>query len=68
MHDLLQAAQCNRTSFVVAHRLSTIRNADQILVIDHGEIVERGTHSELMEKKGFNFNLQNTQSRSGMPL
>jgi ABC-type multidrug transport system fused ATPase/permease subunit len=37
-----------RTSFVIAHRLSTIRSADQILVLDHGRIVERGTHSELM--------------------
>jgi ABC-type multidrug transport system fused ATPase/permease subunit len=39
----------NRTSFVIAHRLSTIRNADQILVLEHGEIKERGTHSELLQ-------------------
>ena len=41
-----------RTSFVIAHRLSTIRQADVILVIDHGKIVEQGTHEELMKKKG----------------
>ena len=39
----------NRTVLVIAHRLSTIQHADQILVVDNGEIVERGTHSELME-------------------
>ena len=42
-----------RTSFVIAHRLSTIRSADLILVIDGGEIVERGTHKELLDKRGF---------------
>ena len=41
-----------RTSFVVAHRLSTIRHADVILVVDDGKIVERGTHDELMEQGG----------------
>ena len=43
----------NRTSFIIAHRLSTIRNADLILVMDEGDIVEQGTHDELLEKKGF---------------
>ena len=42
----------NRTSFVIAHRLNTIRNADQILVMHHGEIIERGTHPELLDLKG----------------
>ncbi len=42
-----------RTSFVIAHRLSTIRDAGQVLVIDNGEIVEKGTHRELLEKRGF---------------
>ena len=46
-----------RTSFVIAHRLSTIRKSDLILVIDHGEIIERGTHSELMKKRGFYYRL-----------
>ena len=50
-----------RTSFVVAHRLSTIRRADLILVMDAGHIVERGTHAELLEKGGFYANLYNSQ-------
>lgn len=43
----------NKTCFVIAHRLSTIQNADEILVVNHGEIVEQGTHAELMERQGF---------------
>lgn len=50
-----------RTSFVVAHRLSTIRRADLILVMDSGRIVERGTHAELLEKGGFYAKLHNSQ-------
>jgi len=50
-----------RTSFVIAHRLSTIRGADQILVINDGEIVERGTHEELMAAEGFYYNLHMSQ-------
>lgn len=50
-----------RTSFVVAHRLSTIRRADLILVMDSGRVVERGTHTELLEKGGFYANLYNSQ-------
>jgi len=42
----------NRTSFVIAHRLSTIRRADQILVVRHGQIIERGTHEELLATNG----------------
>jgi len=51
----------NRTSFVIAHRLSTIRNADLILVMNHGDIVEQGTHTELLEKGGFYAELYNSQ-------
>ncbi len=61
----IQSAMLNlmkgRTSFVIAHRLSTIRNADMILVINNGEIVERGTHEELLRKRGFYYNLYMSQ-------
>lgn len=50
-----------RTSFVVAHRLSTIRTADTILVMNAGQIVEQGTHGELLEKRGFYYKLYNSQ-------
>ena len=62
---LLQAAMNrlleNRTSFVVAHRLSTIRDADTIIVMAEGSIVETGTHDELMAKNGFYADLYNSQ-------
>jgi len=50
-----------RTSFVIAHRLSTIQHADMLLVLDKGKIVERGTHDELLAKKGFYYNLYMSQ-------
>ena len=50
-----------RTSFVIAHRLSTIRDADQVLVIDDGEIVEQGTHQELLDRRGFYHHLYISQ-------
>ena len=50
-----------RTSFVIAHRLSTIRDADQVLVIDAGKIVERGTHQELLDRRGFYHQLYTSQ-------
>jgi ABC-type multidrug transport system fused ATPase/permease subunit len=50
-----------RTSFVIAHRLSTIRDADHVLVINDGEIVEKGTHGQLLDQKGFYHNLYVSQ-------
>jgi ATP-binding cassette subfamily B multidrug efflux pump len=64
IQEALNVLLKGRTSFVIAHRLSTIRNADQVLVVDQGEIVERGRHSQLLEKKGFYYNLYMSQFRS----
>lgn len=50
-----------KTTFIVAHRLSTIKNADLILVMNNGSVIEKGTHSELLDKKGFYYNLYNSQ-------
>lgn len=50
-----------RTSFIVAHRLSTIKTADIILVMNKGNIIEQGTHEELLKKRGFYYNLYNSQ-------
>jgi len=57
MDKLLQ----DRTAFVIAHRLSTIVNADVILVVNNGEVVEQGTHAELMAKNGFYTKIYNSQ-------
>lgn len=57
MRSLMQ----NRTSFVIAHRLSTIQNADNILVLDHGDVVEQGTHDTLMAQKGMYYKLYASQ-------
>ncbi|MFD5826224.1 ABC transporter ATP-binding protein [Lentzea sp. NPDC060358] len=61
VQEALTEALHGRTALVIAHRLSTIRNADQILVLEHGEIVERGTHTELMSAEGRYADLYNTQ-------
>ncbi|WP_158516714.1 ABC transporter ATP-binding protein [Scytonema hofmannii] len=57
IQEALDRLMQGRTSFVIAHRLSTIRNADQILVLKAGEIIETGSHDELMQKQGFYYDL-----------
>ncbi len=61
IREALRALRSGRTTFVIAHRLSTIRSADQILVLEHGEIVERGSHRELMALGGRYKELHDTQ-------
>jgi subfamily B ATP-binding cassette protein MsbA len=63
IQESLKELMKGRTTFVIAHRLSTIRQADQILVIENGEIEERGTHKELIGKKGRYFELYTYQAR-----
>lgn len=60
LHELFK----NRTSLVIAHRLSTVLAADNILVLDHGRIVQRGTHRELVEREGLYANLYERQFRT----
>jgi ATP-binding cassette, subfamily B, bacterial len=50
--EALERLMIGRTTFIIAHRLSTVRKADQILVLDHGKIVEKGTHTQLLEENG----------------
>ena len=57
VQDGMDALMCGRTTFVIAHRLSTVRNADCIMVMDQGRIIERGPHDELIEKKGTYYRL-----------
>jgi ATP-binding cassette subfamily B protein len=61
IQDALRRVMAGRTSIVIAHRLSTILAADQILVIDRGQIVERGTHDELLVQRGMYASLYETQ-------
>ena len=65
IQEALLRLMAGRTSFVIAHRLSTIRKADQVLVIDQGQLIERGTHEELLAQQGFYYNLYMSQYRRG---
>jgi ATP-binding cassette subfamily B protein len=64
IQDALEKLMVGRTSVVIAHRLSTILAADQILVLDQGRLVEKGTHSELMTGSGLYRELFDTQFRA----
>jgi subfamily B ATP-binding cassette protein MsbA len=75
LQDALETLRRGRTTFVIAHRLSTIRTAAQILVLEHGEIIERGTHEELLARRGryrqlhdsqYRFEQEGVPSRSGV--
>ena len=61
IQNAMDALMKNRTSFVIAHRLSTIKNADLILVLKDGDIIESGTHEELLARNGFYAGLYNSQ-------
>lgn len=65
IQEAFDAMMEGRTTFIVAHRLSTIKNADMILVMDKGKILEQGNHQELIAKKGYYFNLYNSQFNIG---
>jgi ATP-binding cassette subfamily C protein len=71
VQQALAEALAGRTSLVIAHRLSTVRAADMILVVEHGRIVERGTHSQLLARGGRYAELYRTQfgndRRNGIP-
>jgi len=64
IQEALNNLMIKRTSIVVAHRLSTIRSADKIIVLSNGRIIETGTHSKLMDKKGFYFRLNQLQNQT----
>ena len=61
IQDAFNTIMSGKTSFIVAHRLSTIKEADIILVMKDGNVIEKGNHKELLEKKGFYFELYNSQ-------
>ena len=61
IRDAMRTLMKDKTSFIIAHRLSTIKNADLILVVNEGNIIEQGSHDELMKKGGFYAKLYNSQ-------
>ncbi len=64
VQDALDKAKEGRTTIVIAHRLSTIQNADLIMGLEHGEVIENGTHDELMERKGLYYDLVMSQTQT----
>ena len=65
IQEALGKLAANRTTFIVAHRLATITHADRIVVIEHGQITEIGSHDELMEKEGSYYDLYQVQNLDG---
>ena len=61
IQKVIKKVLAGRTSFIIAHRLSTVRDADLIIVLDKGKIIEHGTHQELLAKRGEYFELYKTQ-------
>ena len=61
VQQAMRSLMKGKTCFVIAHRLSTIQNADRILVVNHGDVVEQGTHDSLMAAKGFYYRLYASQ-------
>jgi ABC-type multidrug transport system fused ATPase/permease subunit len=66
IQQALERLMQGRTTIVIAHRLSTVRNADQIVVLSEGRIAEQGTHAELMRLHGIYWNLNQVQQRAAM--
>lgn len=66
IQDAINKVVKNRTTFAIAHRLSTLRNADKLVVLDHGRLVEFGTHKELLEKKGIYYHLVTAQQQAAL--
>ena len=61
VQSAMRRLMAGKTCFVIAHRLSTIKGADRILVVDHGDVVEQGTHAELMQRRGAYWKLYSAQ-------
>lgn len=61
IQEAMKSLMKNKTCFIIAHRLSSIKNADNILVLNNGDIVENGNHQTLMKKKGIYYSLYNSQ-------